>query len=470
MLSQQAKQTAYVRAVFDACLLCLAFALAFAIRSHVPLPFAPPPSPLSFFAHFWLLAIAVPLFWALSLHDRRHHDSCAAEILRSVAVPVVYLGLLLGTAIFLFQAKSFSRAVFFLFLLLGLVLLSAERVARRFFAPGLDSRRDALRSVLIVGLSEEAVAVAGTIESHPEYQMRVVGHVVGSDEQIDPASAIRVIGTIGDLKTIIERTVVDDVVFVVSNMALLECEQHIAWCEEIGVTVHLKIDFVRTLVAKTYPTELDGTPMLTFASTPRDAGALLLKRGLDIGVSLFGLAALSPIMLVAAAAIRFTSRGPIMFVQQRIGLNGRSFGLYKFRSMYRDAEKRRAELAELNEASGPVFKIKNDPRVTPVGYWLRKFSIDELPQLWNVLVGDMSLVGPRPPLDNEVQQYKRWQRRRLSMQPGITCLWQVNGRNQIPFEDWMKLDLEYIDNWSLLLDLKILLRTIPAVVLARGVR
>jgi lipopolysaccharide/colanic/teichoic acid biosynthesis glycosyltransferase len=177
---------------------------------------------------------------------------------------------------------------------------------------------------------------------------------------------------------------------------------------------------------------------------------------------------LSPVFLISALLVKTTSRGPVFFTQTRTGLNGRTFTLYKFRSMYRDAEGRRAALASRNEMSGPVFKIKDDPRITPVGKWMRRFSMDELPQFWNVLTGDMSLVGPRPPIPEEVKKYERWQRRRLSMKPGITCLWQVSGRNAIDFDDWMRLDLAYIDTWSLRLDVQILLRTVPVVLTARG--
>ena len=166
--------------------------------------------------------------------------------------------------------------------------------------------------------------------------------------------------------------------------------------------------------------------------------------------------------------IKWTLPGPVLFNQVRMGLNGRKFNMYKFRSMHQDAENRLGALKSSNEMSGPVFKIANDPRVTPVGRFIRKFSIDELPQLFNVLKGDMSLVGPRPPIYKEVLEYQRWQRRRLSMRPGITCIWQVSGRNDIGFEEWMKLDLEYIDNWSFWLDLKLLFKTIPAVLIGKG--
>ena len=195
---------------------------------------------------------------------------------------------------------------------------------------------------------------------------------------------------------------------------------------------------------------------------------MFLKRVIDVVGSGLGIILLSPLLLFIAVLIRLTSPGPVLYIQKRSGLNGRKFVLYKFRSMYKGAHERLAELAHKNEVSGPIFKIKNDPRITPVGKFLRKFSLDELPQLFNVFAGQMSLVGPRPPLPKEVNQYETWQRRRLSMRPGITCLWQISGRNKIKFDEWMKLDLEYIDNWSLGLDFKILLKTIPAVLFAKG--
>jgi len=191
---------------------------------------------------------------------------------------------------------------------------------------------------------------------------------------------------------------------------------------------------------------------------------------MDIAASFVGLVIAAPFMLVIGFLIKLDSQGPVLFRQVRTGLNGRRFVLLKFRSMTHDAERQQAALEERNEMSGPVFKLRSDPRVTRLGAFLRRTSLDELPQLGNVLRGDMILVGPRPPLPSEVSRYERWQRRRLSMKPGLTCLWQASGRNEIDFNEWMRLDMEYIDNWSLSRDIKIILRTIPAVLFARGAR
>jgi exopolysaccharide biosynthesis polyprenyl glycosylphosphotransferase len=217
--------------------------------------------------------------------------------------------------------------------------------------------------------------------------------------------------------------------------------------------------------------EFDGFPLLSFSTTPTNEALLFVRRILDIILAGFILVIFGPlVMLPAAILIKLTSSGPVFFKQTRCGLNGRQFVMYKFRSMVTNAEQLRVELEGLNEMDGPVFKSSRDPRITGVGKIIRRRSIDELPQIFNVLRGDMSLVGPRPPLPAEVAKYERWQRRRLSMKPGMTCLWQISGRNEVSFDDWMKLDLTYIDNWSLLLDLKILLKTVPVVLLGRGAK
>jgi lipopolysaccharide/colanic/teichoic acid biosynthesis glycosyltransferase len=209
-------------------------------------------------------------------------------------------------------------------------------------------------------------------------------------------------------------------------------------------------------------------PLLTFATTPENEYLLLLKRALDFLLAAALLVVLSPLMALLALLIRLTSQGPVLFRQTRCGLGGRRFTLYKFRSMRPDADLLREELEALNEVDGPVFKITHDPRCTPIGRFMRKFSLDELPQLVNIVKGDMSFVGPRPPLPQEVERYERWQRRRLRMLPGLTCLWALEGRSRLSFRRWMELDLDYIDHWSLALDWKILLKTIPLVLLGRG--
>jgi exopolysaccharide biosynthesis polyprenyl glycosylphosphotransferase len=239
--------------------------------------------------------------------------------------------------------------------------------------------------------------------------------------------------------------------------------------ESMGISIHLRLSPFEKTISRLELEEAAGGDYLRFTTAPRSGTALLAKRLFDVAVASVLLLLLSPLLLVAALLVRLTSRGAAIFRQERAGMGGRAFTLYKFRTMVQGAEKDRAKLEDQNEMEGPVFKIKADPRVTGLGKVLRKTSIDELPQLWNVLKGDMSLVGPRPLPTYEVEKFEPWQRRRMTMRPGITCLWQISGRNKVTtFVEWMRLDLEYVDRWSLGLDLKILLKTIPAVLGARG--
>jgi exopolysaccharide biosynthesis polyprenyl glycosylphosphotransferase len=274
-----------------------------------------------------------------------------------------------------------------------------------------------------------------------------------------------------DLPEIVAKLPVDEVILAVDRGELDQLEDVFLFCEEVGVKTRLILDFFPHVLARVELEELDGTPLLTFTTTPGNEVALVVKRTLDVVLSaLLGVLALVP-LAISALLIKLTSSGPVLFRQTRCGLNGRPFTLLKLRTMVADAESRLAEVAHLNEHDGPVFKAANDPRVTLVGRLFRRFSLDELPQLWNVFKGEMSLVGPRPPLPEELARYQRWHRRRLSMKPGVTGLWQVSGRNEIAdFEEWMALDLAYIDNWSLSLDMKILARTVPAVLTGRGAR
>jgi exopolysaccharide biosynthesis polyprenyl glycosylphosphotransferase len=267
---------------------------------------------------------------------------------------------------------------------------------------------------------------------------------------------------------LLRRRVIDEVIFAVSRDELDELEETFLLCEEEGVRTRVLVSFFPHVISRVSLERLRDMPLLTFSTTPENEFLLLLKRVVDFAMALAFLVVLSPLFLVLALAIKLTSRGPILYRQTRCGLGGRRFTLYKFRSMRTGADQDREALLPLNELDGPVFKIRDDPRCTAVGRFMRRFSLDELPQLFNILKGDMSFVGPRPPLPEEVERYERWQRRRLRMQPGLTCLWALEGRNQLNFRRWMELDLQYIDTWSPVLDWKILLKTIPVVLIGRG--
>jgi exopolysaccharide biosynthesis polyprenyl glycosylphosphotransferase len=239
-------------------------------------------------------------------------------------------------------------------------------------------------------------------------------------------------------------------------------------CEQEGIHMRMQLDFLPQGFNHVFVEHLGQIPLLSFASSPQNDFALAFKRLVDIIVAATGLIVLFPVFLLFAAFIKLTSCGPVFYRQTRCGLGGRRFQLLKFRSMVAKADQMLLELEKFNELDGPAFKMRNDPRCTRIGRWMRVLSFDELPQLWNVLLGHMSLVGPRPPLPEEVGQYQSWQRRRLRMRPGMTCLWALEGRSQLRFDNWVRLDLLYIDNWSVWLDFKILLKTIPAVLSGRG--
>ena len=285
---------------------------------------------------------------------------------------------------------------------------------------------------------------------------------------VPPPAGFAAPGTLDDFSAILHSTVVDAVLLIPDGISTSQIGQWIRQCETEGIEAWLLPEFLRTHLAEASLDELAGEPMILFSTTSKSSWALMFKRVLDVVLSALALVLLSPLLFGIWAAIRATSPGPAFFVQRRSTLRGRTFGMVKFRTMVANAEQIRDELEHRNEVSGPVFKMKDDPRITPVGRWLRRYSLDELPQLWNVLKGDMSIVGPRPPIPAEVKKYEPWQRRRLSMRSGCTCLWQIGERNNLPFEEWMRLDLKYIDTWSLVLDFEIMFKTIGAIFRGTG--
>jgi exopolysaccharide biosynthesis polyprenyl glycosylphosphotransferase len=369
----------------------------------------------------------------------------------SVCVLIVLAGL------FVLDVRDVNRSTIFMFGALATGVVWLFDMAWQLLTLMSAARNRNRRLAVLVGSTAENQNILDLIRDHPEWALEV-----RSQLNLGVQSA-------EDLEKLLRSEPVDVVVFTSGKSSLSEVETAILACEIEGVEAWLVADFIRTSISRPAIDELMGKPMIVFRSAPEVSWALLLKGIFDrVGAAAL-LVLLSPLMLAAAAVIKLSSRGPVLFRQERCGLRGRVFTMNKFRSMVSDAEQRRAELMAFNEMDGPVFKIAKDPRVTGIGRFLRRTSLDELPQLVNVLKGEMSLVGPRPLPVNEVRQFKdAWQRRRLSMKPGLTCLWQIAGRNTIGFEEWMRLDLQYIDSWSLWLDLKILLKTIPVVLMGKG--
>jgi exopolysaccharide biosynthesis polyprenyl glycosylphosphotransferase len=326
------------------------------------------------------------------------------------------------------------------------------------------------KNVVILGDADQVKKLNAVIKKNPPLGLDVIGYISFAAGPHEPEeTGLKMFGKTERLKYVLHAHPVDILLLGLPRERHAEIDELLLICEEQGVEVWVAADMFHATIAKTSVDVLENIPVLIFRTTPELSWELLLKRLMDMVLSFLGLIVLSPLLLIIAIAIKFTSDGPVLFKQKRVCLHGRRFIMYKFRSMVTNAEQRREELQRLNIMKGPVFKVKHDPRITTIGHFLRKTSLDELPQLWNVLLGDMSLVGPRPPLPTEVDMYKGWQRRRLSVKPGITCLWQISGRNKIiDFNKWVQLDLKYVDNWSLWLDIKILFKTIPVVIFERG--
>lgn len=358
-----------------------------------------------------------------------------------------------------------SRVFLFSFVILSWLLLLVFRLIARNLIPVMRRRFGVLRYVLIVGQGERAHRLAASLETYYEQGLRIFGFLACPGEIpyiVMDAKPDYPVYPLVEFQDLLRRHVIDEVHFAVDSDLLPSLEDVLLACDDQGVCSRIAADFFPHVNSRVALERVGETPMLTYSATPDDEVLLLIKRLIDVALASAALILLSPVFALIAILIRLTSPGPVIFRQTRCGLNGRKFTFYKFRSMVVDAEERMHEVAHLNEKE-IVTKIPNDPRLTPIGRFLRRFSLDELPQLVNVLRGDMSLVGPRPAIPSEVAQYKTWQRRRLRMRPGLTCLWAVNGRDNLDFETWMRLDMSYIDNWSLALDARIILRTIPQV-------
>ncbi len=472
MLRQRATLVAWGLYVVDLAVLVASFLLAYWVRDTYLSRRYDSLAPLS-----WYVGVVASsaLIWSFLLVWFRLYTSYRTKSRWTetlAMLKVCFFGTLAVSALtFALKLGFVSRILIVTFGATAFVLLSMERVVIRMATRLVRLRGYNWRNVLIIGTSSRAREVAALVEEQRHWGLRLLGFVPEKSTGCPPRSfEYPVVGTIDEMPEILRSRVVDEVIFAVSRRKLEKMEGLFLLCEELGIQAHVAVTFFFPhMIAKVHVDDLHGIPLLTFTTTPQNEFLLALKRCVDVLVSLVMLAVLAPLLLAIALAIKVGSPGPVLFRQQRVGLNGRQFTLYKYRSMVPDAEARKQDLLHLNEMSGPVFKMKDDPRLTRVGKFLRRTSFDEFPQLLNVLGGSMSLVGPRPPLPEEVAKYEPWQRRRLSMKPGLTCLWQVSGRNRITdFDRWMELDLRYIDNWSFKLDLLIFFKTIPVVLLGKG--
>jgi exopolysaccharide biosynthesis polyprenyl glycosylphosphotransferase len=365
------------------------------------------------------------------------------------------------------------------FLLLFWTLTTGCVIASRMTIRGLlaSARRHGrnTRNMLVIGTNARATSLVQGIQEKPDLGYRILGFADDDWTGLEEfkKNGYPLVTDLESLPSYVRRNVVDEVVLALPIRSFHTLASQIAAaCEQQGIIVRFMPNIFDLKDIRERNNGFDGDALVSHHSTITDAWGLAIKRAIDIAVSAAAITLLSPVMILTAILVKLTAPGSIFFVQKRLGFNKRTFNIYKFRTMVVDAEKRLKDIEHQNEANGPVFKIKDDPRITPIGRFLRKTSIDELPQLFNVLKGDMSLVGPRPLQVRDYELFdtfcEDWQRRRFSVRPGITCLWQIKGRSSIPFEKWMELDLQYIRTWSLWLDLEILAKTVPAVLKGSG--
>jgi len=422
----------------------------------------------------WILLPAIPV-WYYFLAKYKLYISIRQirplDLFYRIFSVHIFSGVILSALILFFDRDFFSRRLILTFVVMSFLFILIERISLKLFLSYLRCKGLNFRQLLIVGTMERAQEFISHVESHSDWGLRVLGVLqVDSGDLKDTVSSYKVMGRLDDILDCCKRYPVDEVVFCLAKDQVVDIEEHLQYLEELGITVRMVLDFYKV---DRYRKDLsffkDSLPILTFYAKTLDAQQLFLKRILDIIGAFVGLLGMLLFFPLVALGIKIESPGPIFYSQERVGESGRKFRIWKFRSMYIDADVQKSRLAKQNEMNGAFFKMENDPRVTIVGKFLRLTSLDELPQFWNVIKGQMSLVGTRPPTPEEVDQYENWHRRRISIKPGITGLWQVSGRSQIEdFDDVVKLDLQYIDNWSLGLDTRILLKTIWVVLARKG--
>ena len=405
--------------------------------------------------------------WLHDLYRMRSRWSIRSEI-RDVLRADLLLAVASFSALFLFKLPDVSRRFLITLFVVQLIVTLASRISIRLALGSLRDRGYNRRFLLVVGTGALARAFADRVERHRELGLRVIGHLGLAAESADGSGLPSmvgprpVLGTLDEIEDVLHGRVVDEVAICLSGEHTSLIEPITRLCEEEGKIVRIPVGELGLTLPGGRIEEFDGIAVLSLVYGPDRVLALAAKRLLDVLLGAAALVLLAPVLALIALVVAIMDGGPVLFRQTRVGLHGRPFQVVKFRTMLPDAEGRLEELQERNEIRGPAFKVTDDPRLTRTGRVLRATSLDELPQIWNVLLGEMSLVGPRPPLPREVDGYDLWHRRRLSMKPGITGLWQVQGRREEDFDRWVELDLAYIDRWSIWLDVKIMARTIPA--------
>ncbi len=469
MFDEKSREISRLLYLLDILLTLLVFLLAYRLRQI----FIPGVS-ADLVSHFALVPLVwVPLGYFLSRFG-------AYTGLRVVTIPSyawmvakalgISLALLIGL-LFLLKVQFVSRPLMVTFAVLDILVLVGVRAGLKwwYFRRSIQKGENFLK-VLVIGVGERAQRLTEMLNRHSEWGIDIVGYLDTDPEHVgEEVMGAKVLATADKIQEILTSQVIDEVILAVPRSRLSHMEEIVSACEEQGVRFRFMADVFDMEVARTQLVDLDGIPLLTFDPVAQNEGMLLAKRLMDLIIVLAAMPVILPVMGLIALAIKLDDGGPVFFVQHRVGLRKRLFPMLKFRSMVVDAEAKMKEIEHLNEAEGPIFKIERDPRVTRIGDFIRKTSLDEFPQLLNVIRGHMSLVGPRPMSQRDVELFDSGiQRKRFSVKPGLTCIWQISGRSNLPFEKWLELDLKYIDEWSLWLDLKILLLTVPVVLKGSG--
>ncbi len=467
MIKEREQQINNIFGVFDVLFSVFSFFIAYVIRSFF--------FDSNFIAskEYMIVGLLIVPTWFIllkSLHLNEMHRTKTYSVILASYLKVVVIGLgIIFLFVFIFKLNSISRLVILFFGIINLFGLFSFRVGiykilKYFRTKGYNSRN------LVLIADDSSEIFIDKILKNKEWGY-ILKYIITNSSNLYKKykDVIAVHSERVNLRNLIDKDVIDEVIYCKNDIDQTKLKSILHDCEEVGVIFRMQSQLFSMSATKAHLNHFDETPFLTFDNTPSDKFALQLKSTVSFLAAFFILLIWSPVILLISATIKLTSKGPVFFRQKRVGLRGRTFYMYKFRTMIQNAEALQEELLKVNEADGPVFKIKNDPRITKIGKFLRKSGLDELPQFYNVLKGDMSLVGPRPPIPSEVKQYKRWQLRRLSMKPGITCTWQIKpNRNDISFDEWMKMDLQYIDNWSNKLDILLFLKTIRTIIKGSG--